>query len=54
MRHTVTLQFAHEIKRAAICDLLENTEQELTVLDGKLDLRIKPFEVISIRIETDE
>lgn len=34
-----------------LCDLLENNIQEIQIENGKVKLRIKPFEIITIKVE---
>lgn len=51
-RKIVTLEFATEINKAEICDLLENKISDLTVIDNHfLSFEIKPFEIITIKIK---
>jgi alpha-mannosidase len=44
------LQFGVETKKAAECDLLENSIKEYNVKKSKLSLRFKPFEIKTIKI----
>lgn len=51
MRHKVTLEFLKRIKAAYLCDLLENNQAQLPVEKNKIELNVKPFEIITIRVE---
>jgi alpha-mannosidase len=44
------LQFGVDTKKAAECDLLENSIKEYNVKKSKLSLRFKPFEIKTIKI----
>lgn len=44
------LHFANSFKKAHLCDLLENEEEELQGLYGTLTFSVKPFEIITIKI----
>lgn len=48
---TVSLQFGCAINEAYLCDMLENEEQVIAIVDGKISLTIKPFEIITIKIK---
>ena len=45
------LEFASPVKAAWICNMLEEVEAPAEVRDGKLVVHIKPFEVLTFRIE---
>lgn len=47
---TVGLQFGCKVTKAYLCDMLENEETELPVEDGKVRFRIKPFEIVTVKI----
>ena len=52
-RHKVTLEFSETIKAAYLCDLLENNQAQLQVKKNKIELNVKPFEIITIRVERE-
>jgi len=41
------------IKRAWHCSILEDCGQELPITNGALSLEIKPFEILTLRLETE-
>lgn len=45
------LSFAQPVKKAWECDMLEQVERELPVVDGRLPIHVKPFEVQTLRVE---
>jgi alpha-mannosidase len=49
-RTNVTLDFGFEIKKAELCDLLENDIEKLTVKDNSVSFTAKPFEIITIKV----
>lgn len=50
-RTDVTLTLGVPVKRAYICDMLENEETEIPVTDGKISLSFKPFEIITVKLK---
>lgn len=48
---TVCLKFGCKINAAYVCDMLENEETRLDVLDNTISFVIKPFEIITINIK---
>lgn len=50
-RTKVTLKFGFDVKEAAICDLLENDVENLTVKDNSVSFTAKPFEIITIKVK---
>lgn len=50
-RTDVTLTLGVPVKSAYICDMLENEETEIPVIDSKISLTFKPFEIITIKIK---
>ncbi len=36
--------------RAAVCDLLENVQEELPVRDGQVRVTLKPYEIVTLRV----
>lgn len=50
-RTDVTLTLGVPVKSAYICDMLENEETEIPVIDNKISLTFKPFEIITIKIK---
>ena len=49
-RHKETLEFSETIKAAYLCDLLENNQAQLQVKKNKIELNVKPFEIITVKI----
>lgn len=49
--NTVTLDFYDEVKKAEKCNLLENSFQELAVKNGKVSFHVKPYEIITIKLQ---
>jgi hypothetical protein len=48
----VEIALGFTVEKATLCDMLENAEREMEVIDGKkLRVRLKPFEVATIRLE---
>jgi alpha-mannosidase len=45
------IKFFQKIKRATFANLLEEEEQELTVDGNKLTLEVKPFEIVTLKLE---
>ncbi|MBQ7831383.1 MAG: alpha-mannosidase [Clostridia bacterium] len=48
----VALRFGCDVKKAYICDMLENEETELVVENGRVVFPIKPFEIITLKVKT--
>lgn len=44
------LSFGVDAGKAYLCDLMENTESELAVTDGKVKLEVSNFEIVTIRV----
>ena len=42
--------FGFEIKKAYLCDLLENELEEISVNDGGVNLRVKNFEIVTLKL----
>ena len=49
-RATAKMGFGFPIKKAFLCDLMENELEELTVCENSLTVPFKPFEIISIKV----
>lgn len=45
-----TLSFGFDVKKATLCDLLENPICELPVKDGCVTVDVKPFEIVTIKL----
>lgn len=45
-----TLTFGFDVKKAEICDLLENPIAELPVENGSVTLPVKPFEIVTLKL----
>ncbi len=52
-REPVELVFDRPIKEAWKCNLMETPEQEIAVQGSKVSLGIKPFEVVTIRLQPE-
>ena len=48
-RTNVKLDFGYDVKKAYICDLLENNIEEIEVKDNSVEFTAKPFEIITIK-----
>ena len=46
----VTLSFGFEVKKAYLCDMLENNECALEISDGKVTFPLANFEIKTLRI----
>ena len=46
-----TLTFGLNVASATICDLLENDLQSVDVANNKIKLTLKPFEIVSIKVQ---
>ncbi len=44
------LSLGVDVSKAYLCDMMENAQSELSVLDRKVYLKIKPFEILTIKI----
>lgn len=49
-RTNTELTFGFDAKRACICDLLENDETELPIVNHKVTLSVKPFEIVTLKL----
>ena len=49
-RTTANVKFGFDIKKAYLCDMLENNIEELNVTDNTVTLDFKPFEINTIKI----
>ena len=49
-RSNATVSFGTSVKKAVLCDLMENEIKEIPVKDNKINLLIKPFEIVTIKI----
>lgn len=50
-RAKAELTFGFPVKKAYICDMLENTLSELEVSENKVKVDFKPFEIVTLKIE---
>ena len=48
-RTNVKLDFGYDVKKAYICDLLENNIEEIEVKNNSVEFTAKPFEIITIK-----
>lgn len=51
-RQKVKINFGFEIKRAALCNLMETETEELCVRDNSVICKLKPFEIITLKVES--
>lgn len=47
----VEIKFGYDVKRVALCDLLENELETLTVENNTVTIPVKPFEIITLKAE---
>jgi alpha-mannosidase len=47
----ITLSFGKKIAKAYVCDMLEREEKELAISDNSVSFRIKPFEIVTLKIK---
>lgn len=50
-RTKVTVKLGVDVKSAALCNLLEETEQELSVENGAVTFTIKPYEIVTLLVK---
>lgn len=50
-RTTANVKFGFDIKKAYLCDMLENNIEELNVTDNTVTVDFRPFEINTIKIE---
>ena len=50
-RATAKIKFGFDVKKAYLCDMLENNVEELNVTDNTVTVNFKPYEIITLRIE---
>ena len=50
-KQKVELKPKFKLKEAYICDLLENEQRKLKVLNNKLEFEVKPFEIFTIKLK---
>ena len=49
-RANATLKFGFDVKRAVLCDLLENELEELEISENSVTLPVKPYEIVTIKL----
>ena len=49
-RTTANVTFGFDVKKAYLCDMLENNIRELDVADNTVTVDFKPFEINTIKI----
>ena len=47
----MTLAAGFDFRKASVCDLLENEEYALTVSGRSVTLPVKPFEIVTLKLE---
>lgn len=50
-RSTPKISFGFDVKRVALCDMMENEEKELTITDNTVTVEVKPFEIVTISVQ---
>lgn len=50
-RHNATLHFGIDVQQAFVCDLMENVQTELPVCDNTLQVVVKPYEIVTIKVK---
>ena len=48
---TVQLRTTLPVKRAFLCDLLEQERQEVGTVDGVVELELTPFKILTLKLE---
>jgi alpha-mannosidase len=46
----ITLDFAQKLNKAFICDMLENVIEELPIVDNRIKIRVKNYEIVTLKI----
>ncbi len=49
----VNLKLCVPVRKAFLCDMLEQDEKELTVEEGTVALHVKPYEIVTVRLLTE-
>ncbi len=49
-RSNATVCFGIPVKKAELCDLMENSEKQLTVIDNSVTVPLKNFEILTLKI----
>lgn len=50
---SVTISFAIPVKRVVLCNLMEAEESELSVKNGAVTIKIKPFEIVTLKLRSN-
>ena len=50
-RTTTNITFGFDVKKAYICDMLENNIKELEINDNTVAVEFKPYEIITLKLE---
>ncbi len=51
MRSDVTLTLCDKYSEAYVCDMLENEQEKIPVIDNKIKLTVKPFEIVTLKLK---
>ena len=51
MRSKTELTLGFPAKSCYLCDMLENEEKELPIVDGKVKLDIRGFEIVTLKVK---
>lgn len=52
-RTTAVLQFAHPVQAAWVCNLMEEIEAALVPADSQLQVTLKPYEILTLKVKID-
>jgi alpha-mannosidase len=50
MHTEASLTFGFEAEKVCLCDMLENEFEELPFENGKVNLKFKPFEILTVKV----
>ena len=45
----ITLGF--KAKKCFVCDMLENEKEELTIVDGKVNVTLRGYEILTLKVK---
>ena len=49
-RSSGSIRFALPVREASLCDLMEGNEEPLSVTDNAVELTLKPFEIVTLKV----
>lgn len=50
-RHNAKLHFGINLQQAFLCDLMENVQAEIPLCDNTLQVTVKPYEIVTIKVK---